>query len=191
MRYTIEYMKIYFISKNVGKLRAVRHAFEGSDVDIEQLDGDFPEIQAETSLEVARHTAIAASKQMGVPVLREDGSVCLQGLGGLPGPFMAYIEKMIAPETLASLLEGRDRSGYFEGATVLAYPDGATIERVYRVHFTVAQEPRGELQAGWNQVLILEGEDRTMAEYPETERTHIWATNYISIREALGRVVQP
>lgn len=178
-------MKIYFISKNVGKLRAMQHAFEGSSVDIEQLEGDFPEIQAETSLEVARYTALAASKQVGAPVLREDGSVYLQGLGGLPGPFMAYIEKMVTPETLVSLLEGRDRSGYFEVATVLAYPDGATIERVYRVHFTIAPEPRGELQTGWNRVIILEGEERTMAEYPETERTHIWARNYASIREAL------
>lgn len=178
-------MKIYFISKNVGKLRAMRHAFEGSGVAVEPLDGDFPEIQAETSLEIARHTAVAASKQMGAPVMREDGSVYLQGLGGLPGPFMAYIEKMVTPETLVSLLEGRDRNGYFEAATVLAYPDGETIERVYRVHFTVAEEPRGELQTGWNRVIVLEGENRTMAEYPEADRTHIWATNYASIRKAL------
>lgn len=164
----------------------MQHAFEGSSVQIEQLEGDFPEIQAETSLEIARYTAMAASKQMGAPVLREDGSVYLQGLGGLPGPFMAYVEKKISPELLVSLLEGRDRNGYFEAATVLAYPDGQTIERVHRVHFTVAPEPRGELQTGWNTVIVIEGESRTLAEYPETERTHIWATNYASIREALG-----
>jgi XTP/dITP diphosphohydrolase len=178
-------MKLYFISKNVGKLRAVQHAFEGSSVHIEQLEGDFPEIQAETSLEIARYTAATVSKQVGAPVLREDNSIFLHGLGGLPGPFMAYVEKQVSPELLVSLLAGRDRGGYFEAATVLAYPDGQTIERVHQVQFTVALEPRGELQTGWNMVIVLEGESRTLAEYPETERTHIWATNYVSLREAL------
>jgi inosine/xanthosine triphosphate pyrophosphatase family protein len=163
----------------------VRHAFEGSGIHIEQLEGDFPEIQAATSLEIARYTAVVTSKQVGAPVMREDNSIFLPGLGGLPGPFMAYVEKWVSPELLVSLLENRDRSGYFEAAAVLAYPDGATIERVHRVHFTVATEPRGELQMGWNRIIVLHGEDRTLAEYPEAKRTHIWATNYLEIRKAL------
>ena len=102
---------------------------------------------------------------------------------------MAYFEKRVSPELLLEILrDTHDRTGYFEVGTCLAFPDGTTHDFSFQVPFSLATEPHGELQSGWNRLIILEGETRTLAEYPETERTHIWNVNYLKIDEVLKKL---
>ncbi len=75
----------------------------------------------------------------------------------------------------------KDRSGYFEIATVYAEPNGFIKEFIYQVQITIATEERGNLQEGWARILILKDEKRTFAEYPEQERLSVWNKNYQAI----------
>ena len=78
-----------------------------------------------------------------------------------------------------------DRSGYFEVATVYAEPNGFTKEYILKVPITLSCEERGNLQTGWNRIIQLKNEDKTLAEYPEEERLEIWIKNYKLIAEWL------
>ena len=142
------------------------------------IDKEYPEIQANNSLEIAKFTALQAAKELNIPIVREDHSLFINAIG-IPGPYTNYIEKKLPVEKLLKILEQeKDRSGFFEIATVYAEPNGFTKEYVFMVPITVAYEERGNLQSGWNRIIQLQDEDRTLAEYPEGERIDVWGKNY-------------
>ena len=176
-------MKVIFVTRNPGKIAAAEKAFSGSGIELIRPDRDYPEIQADTSVEIARYTAMAAASELGLPAIREDHSLIINALGDrIPGPYMAYFDKRVSANRLLTLLEDSlDREGYFEVATVYAQPDGDTVEYVFQVPITIAHTQRGELQSGWNRVIKLRGDTRTLAEYPETDRSDIWTRNYQKI----------
>ncbi len=179
-------MQVHLVTKNKGKLMAAQSVFGEGSIELLPVEKDYPEIQADSSIEIARYTALEVAKETNKPAVREDHSIFLHGLSGTPGPYMAFFEKRISPELLLKLLEKvTDRTGYFEVGTSLAFPDGTSQDFSFTVPFSIATEMRGELQGGWNTVIILDGETRTLAEYPETERTHIWNQNYLKIRDVL------
>ncbi len=178
---TIKTMDIYLVTRNKGKLLAANSAFDNTGIFLKPVERDYPEIQADTSAEIAKYTALEAAKNLGAPAIREDHSLVLNALD-IPGPYMNYFEKHVPPEKILKILERfNDRSGYFEVATAYAEPDGEVQQFSFRVPFRISKEMRGKLQTGWNKILVLEGETRTLAEYPETERTHIWNKNYLAI----------
>jgi len=167
---------------------AAQQAFSGSGVELISVEKEYHEIQADSSLEIARYTAKQAANELNAPALREDHSFCLNGLKQIPGPYMNYFNRQLSENDILKLYKNiNDRSGYFEVATVLAFPDGKLIESEFRVNFTLAFEARGALQHSWNSIIILEGETRTLSEYPEQERVHIWDKGYRKILKELKK----
>lgn len=179
-------MKVYLVTKNKGKLLAASSIFEKKGITVLNTSKDYPEIQADNSLEIARYTAISAAKYLNAPVIREDHSLYINALG-IPGPYMNYFEKKVSISIILEILKNfKDRTGYFEVATVYAEPNGKTKEYLFKVPFSIAKKERGNLQKGWPKIIILKGENRTLAEYPESERVNIWNKNYIKIANKLN-----
>ncbi len=178
-------MTINVVTKNPGKISAAKKTFGEFGIEVNFIEKDYPEIQGENSLEVAKFTALQAAKDFNVPVVREDHSLFINALG-IPGPYTSYIEKKLPASKLLKILENeKDRTGYFEVATVWAEPDGHTKEYLFQVPITISKEEKGDLQKGWNRIICLSGEDKTLAEYPEENRINIWNQNYRKIAEEL------
>lgn len=178
-------MKIYLVTRNPGKLKAAANVFSGSDIELLSVEKDYPEIQAETSLEIAKFTALQVAKELGAPTLREDHSLFVHALG-FPGPYTSYIEKKLTTENLLKLLSHyEDRSGHFEVATVYAEPNGEIFEAVFQVPMTFGTEAKGENPKGWNGLIRLGDETRAITEYPEEERLNIWNQGYQKVKEYL------
>ena len=179
-------MTIYLITKNPGKIQAAKRVFDKYKIDLQNVEKEYPEIQAATSLEIARHTAIAAAIEQRVPVIREDHSFTIRALG-LPGPYMNFIEKWLPAEKLLEVLKGQpDRSAYFEVATVYAEPDGKTKEFVFQVEAKIKDSiVVNDRRGGWNSLICLGDEKRALTEYPEEERLQIWSKNYEAIAQEL------
>jgi len=174
-------MVINILTKNSGKILVARNVFEKHKIQTNFIDKEYSEIQADSSLEIAKFTALEAAKDLNVPIIREDHSLFINALG-IPGPYTSYIEKRLPTKKLLEIMQNQsDRGGYFEIATVYAKPDGFTKEYVFKVSITIAKEKKGNLQSGWNKVIQLQGENRTLAEYPEEERVGIWDKNYEEI----------
>ena len=179
--------RIYVLTKNPGKLQAARSAFAQFNIEINSLDLDIPEIQADASLEIARHAAVQAAKNSDQPVVREDHSLFIHALC-IPGPYTTYIEKKISAEKLLTLIKFLgDNTGHFEVATVLAQPSGETFEHTFQVPMTFGKKVKGEDAKGWNGIIRLLGEERAITEYPEEERLPIWNQGYLVVAKYLAQ----
>lgn len=179
--------EVYLLTKNSGKLAVAKQVLDKFGVSCLQLQGDTEEIQALTSVEVARHAACSAAQLYNKVVLREDHSLYINALG-IPGPFTHFVEKMIPAEKLLEILSKfSDRTGYYELALCCSGPSGVIAESVYQVQIEFSKELRGSLSSGWDRVLMLLGESRTFAEYPPEERYQVWTRNYERIAPILQR----
>jgi len=171
-------MTVNIITKNLGKLMAAKKTFDKYKITVKQINKEYPEIQAENSLEIAKFTAMQSAKELNKAVVREDHSLFINALS-IPGPYTSYIEKRLSAVKLLEILKNqKDRSGYFEIATVYAEPKGLTKEFVFQVPIDFSYEIKGDLQGGWNRIIKLKNEQRTLAEYPEEERLDVWNRNY-------------
>ena len=177
--------KLYLATRNRGKLAAAQTVFDRYGIQLKPIDKDYPEIQADTSLEIAKHKALEAAKELNAPVIREDHSLFIHALG-FPGPYTGFIERHLSAKKLLEILENyTDRTGHFELAAVYALPDGEFKSFVYEVPVEFSKSPRGELQTGWATVLCVPGSKLTFAEYSESGRFHLWSKNY----EAIGALI--
>ena len=177
-------MNMYLVTGNSEKLEAARHAFDES-VEIETIDPELPEIQADSSLKVARHTVEQLIDDYDAPVIREDHSVYLNSFQGFPGPYMSYYDRNMPVEDLLKMLEGvEDRTGYFEISTVLGLPDGEIKEYSFQIPIEFVEEPRGD-KGNWIQVMKLKGGEKTFAESDSSERMDKWDRNFRKIADDL------
>lgn len=177
-------MNLRVVTKNPGKIIAINSAFSKYNINAIPVEKDYEEIQADSSLEIAKFTAIQVAKELNEPVVREDHSLFINYLG-IPGPYTKFIEKKMPAEKLLEILKNKDRTGYFEIAAVYAEPNGFTQEFVFKVPIKFSEEIKGNLSSGWNRIIMINGEKRTLSEYPEEQRVNIWDKNFLEIAKFL------
>jgi non-canonical purine NTP pyrophosphatase (RdgB/HAM1 family) len=170
-------MKIYLLTKNSGKLKAAKSTFDKYNIELLPVEKDYPEIQADSSLEIAKFSAIQAAKDLDSIVIREDHSLFINALK-FPGPYTNYFEKKISSDELLEIIKlARNNQGEFEVATVCAKPNGETFEYVFRVPMYFGDKVKVSGR-GWNGLIHLNNEQRAITEYPEEERLPIWNQGY-------------
>ena len=133
---------------------------------------DIEEIQSLDPYKVARHKAIAAWKANNYnPILVEETSLALRGLGGRPGAYIkdfceeAEMRRMIAE----GWLRGRDRAALAK--VLIAVFDGAEVQiREGNTAGTIAETLRGANGFGFDDMLIPADETRTFAEMSASEK---------------------
>ncbi|OHA95154.1 MAG: hypothetical protein A3A96_00780 [Candidatus Zambryskibacteria bacterium RIFCSPLOWO2_01_FULL_39_39] len=183
-------MFIYLVTRNQGKLKAAQNAFTAAGIELRTVEKDYPEIQADTSLEIAKFTALQVTKELNYPAVREDHSLFIHALN-YPGPYTNYIEKRVSPEKLLEILSHySDRNGHFEVSTVYVEPSGETFEYTFQVPMTFGTEVKGENAKGWNGLIRLGEETRAITEYPEEERLHLWNQGYQKVADYLASKAQ-
>jgi XTP/dITP diphosphohydrolase len=129
-----------FVTTNPGK---IHEAETYLDDPIEQLDFDYPEIQADDLATVAAHGARAAYRHAGRPVIVDDSGLTIDALGGFPGPYSSYVEDKLGIERVWELARQEDdRRAAFRG--VVAYCDGEAFEATPE---PVDRERRGQDQS--------------------------------------------
>ena len=178
--------KIYVITRNKGKLLAAQKAFLGTGIELGVIEKDYPEIQADSNIEIARFTALEAAEEFKVRVVREDHGLFINALGGFPGPYTSYFEKTIPVEKLLEMLEySEDRTGYFVIAAAFAKPDGSVKEFVYKVPIRISPEIKGD-RDNWDRALMLAEGDKTFAEVTEESTVGLWNKNFIAIAKEIS-----
>jgi XTP/dITP diphosphohydrolase len=172
---------VYLMTKNKGKLAAAQQVFDKYQIEVRSLDFEIPEIQADTSIEVAKNMVLQAYEKFKEPVIREDHSLFIDELN-FPGPFMAFAEKNISAEKLSKILSSLESTkGRFELSAAFCDKDGKVHEFTYSVPVVFETTPRGIPSDGWNQLIRFPEEKRVFTEYSSDERNHIWGKNYEEI----------
>ena len=142
------------------------------DIEIVGVKLDIDEIQSLDPYKVVAQKAIAAYEANDYnPILVEETSLALRGLGGRPGAYVkdfceeAEMRRMIAE----GWLQGRDRAAL--AMVLIAVYDGAEAQiREGATAGTIADSLRGAKGFGWDDMFIPEGDTRTFAEMSDAEK---------------------
>ena len=167
-RADLPYLEVATANRN--KLDEFRRLLPGYEVVGKKLN--IEEIQSLDPYKVVSHKAIEAYKANDFnPILVEETSLALRGLGGRPGTYIkdfceeAEMRRMIAE----SWLKGRDRAALAK--VLLAVFDGSEVQiREGNTAGIIAETLRGTNGFGFDDMLIPEGETRTFAEMDSGEK---------------------
>jgi XTP/dITP diphosphohydrolase len=156
-----------FASSNEHKLRELRHALPGWELDL--LDAvEFPPEKGESYYENARAKALFG-RALADPrrwVIGEDSGVEIEALGGGPGirssRWAAGKEAERAVEELAGV-EGEGRRARYVSELVAISPEGYEVRGTGILEGRIAEEARGSEGFGFDPVFVPTGEERTVA----------------------------
>jgi XTP/dITP diphosphohydrolase len=159
-------VKARLASKNPKKLRELRAALPGWEIDLLDAD-DYPSEDGETYRDNA--TIKARFGRTVAPadawVLGEDSGIEVDALRGGPGPESARWAKGREAEKLLEVLgDAEDRRAHYVCELVAIAPDGRELEARGELHGTIARELRGTAGFGFDPVFVPEGERLTVAE---------------------------
>jgi XTP/dITP diphosphohydrolase len=157
--------RLIFVTTNAHKVREITDLAESepSEITIEQLDYDYPELQLDDIEAVARESANYVRVQTGIkePFFLEDSGLIIPALNGFPGPFSAFVFTTIGNEGILNLMadkSGEERNATFK--TVVAYcesPKSAPMLFVGTVEGRIAEEIRGSGGFGYDPIFEVQG----------------------------------
>ncbi len=159
-------------SKNPGKLRELRRALPGWE--IEPLEAEeYPPETGETYYENARSKAeFGHALEPSAWVLGEDSGLEVDGLGGRPGVESARFARGEHVERLLAELDGvEDRRARYVCELVAVSPDGAEARGTGVLEGRIVDEPRGTGGFGFDPIFVPEGEEQTVAELGDEWKT--------------------
>ena len=138
--------------------------------ELERSDLELPEVQAETVAAVALAKAQAAYAQLGRAVIVEDAGIELHALGGFPGPFIKYWEKLGGLSSICRAADGLgDRRIRAVCALGICSTQGSEVV-VGSIEGMLSLHPRGQFGFGWDAIFVPHGEGRTFAEMTPAEK---------------------
>jgi non-canonical purine NTP pyrophosphatase (RdgB/HAM1 family) len=156
-----------FVTSNPNKVREAERILGFT---LQHAAVELPELQADTVAAVALAKAQDAFVKLGRPVIVEDAGLELTALGGFPGPFIKYWEKLGGLASICRTADGLgDRRVRAVCALGVCREAGAQVV-VGAIDGTVSATPRGQNGFGWDAIFIPEGEDRTFAEMTAAEK---------------------
>lgn len=157
---------IYFITGNKDKVLEISELIPG----IEQLDIDLPEIQSLDMHDIIKAKLKVALDHHSGPFIVEDTSIEINGLGGLPGPFIKWFGRAIGNEGIFRMASasddtsavGRTLIGFARSRKEVHFFEGTMLGKIV--------SPRGERGFGWDAIFMPEGSDKTFAEMDDPDR---------------------
>jgi non-canonical purine NTP pyrophosphatase (RdgB/HAM1 family) len=156
-----------FVTSNPNKVREAERILGFA---LKHAAVELDELQAETVADVALGKAQAAYRKLGRPVIVEDAGIELVALGGFPGPFIKYWEKLGG---LASICRTADGLGDRRVRAVCALGIGSAAGSQVvtgAIEGTLSAAPRGQNGFGWDAIFIPDGDDRTFGEMTAAEK---------------------
>lgn len=167
-------------TRNDHKLRELREALPGFQIDPLPEEVELPPETGETFAENAMGKARAAQAATGRTAIADDSGIAAYGLGGRPGVRSARYagEDATDEENLEKLLrevgDGDDRRVAYVCAIALVGDDGSESLFEGRCEGVLAEKPRGTGGFGYDPAFVPDDtgpdDDRTMAELAPDEK---------------------
>ena len=170
-------MKIFYVTGNWAKIKSAKQILEPLGIEIEQIKMDTTEIQADTFEEIATYSAKEASNILNKPILKNDSGLCIEALGGFPGPYTHYVDEKLGEDGILKLLDGvKNRKAYFIEVLAYCMPGKEPIIFKSITNGSIAKEKSGKYGWSWDFIFIPEGYKKTMGNYKDEERFLMWNT---------------
>ena len=141
--------------------------------ELEMLEMEYPEIQANTLEEVVDFSLEYLSKEIEGNFIIDDSGLFIDSLNDFPGVYSAYVFDTLGNEGILKLMEGKvHRDAYFKTIIGIRF-EGINYKLVGICHGRIAEEPRGENGFGYDPIFIPEGNEKTFAEMSTEEKNKI------------------
>ena len=163
--------KIYFITSNKGKTIEAKQKLSSVGIDVIQKNLGYPEIQADSLEEVATYGVECIQKKSDKSFILEDAGLFIDGLGGFPGVYSAYIFYTIGCEGILKLMKGMDdRKATFR--SVFAYGQAVSKTKLFvgECKGTIAETMKGDNGFGYDPIFTPENSTKTFAEMTTEEK---------------------
>ncbi len=140
---------------------------------LEMVDLEYPEIQADSLEEVVDFALDYLAKQIKGNFIVDDSGLFINALNDFPGVYSAYVHKTIGNEGILKLMQGiNNRRAYFKTVIGLRF-EGMNYKLVGICHGYIATEERGNNGFGYDPIFIPENHSRTFAEMSTEEKNKI------------------
>lgn len=162
-------MALYFITGNKHKFAEVQSVLP----EVLQLDLNLPEIQDLDAQEVIKAKLSEAFKHKDSEFIVEDTSLCMDCLGGLPGPLIKWFLKSLGNEGLYRLAE-RLGSDLAEAKTIIGYAKNQ--KEIYFFEGSIKGRivfPTTASSFGWDPIFRPKGFSLSFAEMSREEKDTI------------------
>ena len=141
--------------------------------ELEMLDMEYPEIQADTIEEVIDFALDYLGDKIEGDFIIDDSGLFIHALNDFPGVYSAYVFKTIGNEGILRLMENEDkREATFKTVIGMCFAD-KNFKFVGLCHGEIAREMRGKNGFGYDPIFIPEGYERTFAEMTTEEKNRI------------------
>lgn len=179
---------LVFVTSNIGKLREAE-AVLGCRLDHRDLD--LPELQTLDLHEIVRDKARSAWQHLGKPVLVEDTSLELAGLGGFPGPLVKWLLSSVGAEGICKVAECFEDARATARCLICATDGDTEVFGEGVVEGSIAPSPRGDGGFGWDSAFAPDDYGgRTYGQMSEDEKnliSHRYKA-FVALRDALNNV---
>jgi len=167
--------RLYFATGNEGKYAEVARMAAGFGIRLEQLKGSKFEIQSDDLQEIAAFAAKHACEASHRSVVAEDSGFFVQGLGGFPGPYSAYVYRAIGNDGILKLLRSSDRrDAYFQASVAYCEPKQEPVCFRGIAKGTVGRRSIGKHGFGFDPIFKpTRGDGRTFAEMSADEKNQL------------------
>jgi XTP/dITP diphosphohydrolase len=162
---------LYFITGNTGKVTEATEKLKPFQIQIVQKDLGYPEIQADSLLEVAQFGVNHVKPRFKKPFILEDAGLFIDAFHGFPGVYSKYVFYTIGlPGILRLLDEQKNRSALFRSVFALFIPtkDPLFFTGETKGNITLLQKGSGGF--GYDPLFIPEGSTKTFAEMDIVEK---------------------
>ena len=161
---------IALVTGNPNKARELAQLLE---VPIEAVRLELAEIQSMDVTEVAIAKATAAFAVLARPLVVADTALHIDGLGGLPGPFVTWFLERLGPDGIAKMARGTG-GVRATASTCLAFADsdGHVLSFLGELKGEISSEPRGQ-GFGFDPIFVPDGLQRTLGELRVSEKNDL------------------
>lgn len=167
---------ITYVTGNWAKIESAKKALEPLGFTIDNIKMETPEIQADDVVEVSKYSAKWASEKLNKPVLKNDSGLFVEGLKGFPGVYTHYADDTIGEDGLLKLMEGLDnRNAYFKESLAYCEPGKEPVVFESITKGKIDTKKSGTYGWSWDFIFIPDGEDKTLACFPDEERWDFWS----------------
>ena len=164
--------KIWMGTGNEHKYQEARDVLVEYGIELERLDIERVEIQADEPEEIAEYSLKVLD--LDIPLLIEDAGLYIDKYQGFPGPYSSYVLDTLGNKGILKLME-RDGDRGASYLSAVAYKDG-DVTATFRgeVKGEISHKERGTGGFGYDPIFIpAEGDGKTFGEMSAEEKERI------------------
>ena len=116
--------ELYFVTSNMHKFEELSTYFKDTPLKINHIKQKYPELQADSFLQIVLSSSSILSTTIDQPFVIEDSGLSVHSLNNFPGPYSSYVFQTIGWEGIIKLLkDNENRSAHFSSTFALVEND--------------------------------------------------------------------